>query len=146
MATGTSLHNLFQLLPWSDQPDAAWQRALATASPATAATLQRCLENPEIHRILAKPPHPATSWVSGIFDRVVLHLDASLQPTRATIIDFKSDAVASPEEAATILPARHASQLLTYRRAVELLTGLPPASIEAWIISTTAPAAIPCHV
>ena len=159
MATGTSLHNLFQLLPWSDQPDATWQRALATASPATAATLQRCLANPEIHRLLAKPPHPTTlwreqpfdfidgsSWVSGIFDRVVLHLDASLKPTRATIIDFKSDAVASPEEATAILPARHADQLLTYRRAVELLTGLPPSSIEAWIISTTAPAAIPCPV
>jgi ATP-dependent exoDNAse (exonuclease V) beta subunit len=159
MATGTSLHNLFQLLPWSDQPDPAWHRALAMASPATTTTLQRCLENPEIHRLLAKPPHPTTlwreqpfdfidgsAWVSGIFDRVVLHLDTSLQPTRATIIDFKSDAVASPEEAATILPERHASQLLTYRRAVELLTGLPPSSIEAWIISTTAPAAIPCHV
>ena len=159
MATGTSLHNLFQLLSWSDQPDATWQRALATASPATAATLQRCLANPEIHRLLAKPPHPTTlwreqpfdfidgsSWVSGIFDRVVLHLDASLKPTRATIIDFKSDAVASPEEATAILPARHADQLLTYRRAVELLTGLPPSSIEAWIISTTAPAAIPCPV
>jgi ATP-dependent helicase/nuclease subunit A len=159
MATGTALHHLFQLLPWSDQPDPAWHRALAMASPATTTTLQRCLENPEIHRLLAKPPHPTTlwreqpfdfidgsAWVSGIFDRVVLHLDTSLQPTRATIIDFKSDAVASPEEAATILPERHASQLLTYRRAVELLTGLPPSSIEAWIISTTAPAAIPCHV
>lgn len=159
MATGTSLHNLFQLLPWSDQPDPAWHRALAAASPATAATLQRCLANPEIHLLLAKPPHPTTlwreqpfdfidgsSWVSGIFDRVVLHLDASHQPTRATIIDFKSDAVASPEEAATVLPARHASQLLTYRRAVELLTSLPPSAIETWIISTAAPAAIPCHV
>jgi len=159
MATGTSLHNLFQRLSWTDQPDPAWQHALAVASPAATTTIRRCLENPDIHRLLAKPPHPTTlwreqpfdfidgsSWVSGIFDRVVLHLDASLQPTRATIVDFKSDAVASPEEAATVLPARHASQLVTYRRAVELLTGLPPSSIEAWIISTAAPAAIPCPV
>jgi ATP-dependent exoDNAse (exonuclease V) beta subunit len=157
MSSGTSFHNLLQLLTWSDQPDPAWHSALASAEPATAAAVQRCLENPEIHQLLAKPPHPTTlwreqpfdfidgsSWVSGIFDRVVLHLGPDHQPTRATIIDYKSDAVTSPEEAAALLPARHSEQLQTYLRAVQLLTGLPPSAIDLWIISTAAPAAVPC--
>ena len=64
-------------------------------------------------------------WVSGIFDRVHIHLHPDGQPAEATIYDFKTDK-ATPEE----IQSRYARQMAAYRTAAALLLGLPDVIVE----------------
>jgi len=75
------------------------------------------------------------TWVTGMFDRVVIHHDSSGLPARAVIYDFKTDRVTSEQDVAAAL-ARHGPQLSWYRQAVQALTGLPSAAIRAEIVFT----------
>jgi ATP-dependent exoDNAse (exonuclease V) beta subunit len=66
------------------------------------------------------------AWVSGVFDRVVLGAND------VWIWDFKTDADATP----SVLREHHSPQLLLYRRALAMLTAVPPARIHAAIVHT----------
>ncbi|HRJ71867.1 MAG TPA: UvrD-helicase domain-containing protein [Terrimicrobiaceae bacterium] len=77
-------------------------------------------------------------WVSGIFDRVVLHLDETGRPVRAELLDFKTeDAAAEP------LTAMSRDQMNLYRRSLVLLTGLDQASISVLLVAVRGGRLIP---
>ncbi len=76
--------------------------------------------------------------VPGAFDRVVLWRDAAGVPIAAEIVDFKTDALGGPggPDAARLQQRvlHYAPQMQAYRRALQQLTGLPPARIACRLL------------
>jgi ATP-dependent exoDNAse (exonuclease V) beta subunit len=68
-------------------------------------------------------------WVSGVFDRVVVHGSDDGMPLSASIYDFKTDhaSVAEIEE-------RYAVQMEVYRKAVCRLLSLSPDCVKSQIL------------
>ena len=77
-------------------------------------------------------------WISGIFDRVVIVHGPGRIPLRATILDFKTDQVASEREAEQQAD-HYRPQLLNYRDAISQLSGLPNDRIKATILFSKLP-------
>jgi hypothetical protein len=77
------------------------------------------------------------TWLSGVFDRVVIACDAVNRPVQATLFDFKTDRLDQGRDLFA-LAARHAGQLHWYVRALRALTGLPPAAISCEVVFTRA--------
>ena len=155
MAAGSAVHDLLSRLAWADAADAAWTQAVAAAPRDVAAAADRCLSATDVRKLLERPAGPHVlwrekafdliadeEWISGVFDRVVLHKDSEGGFTAATLIEFKTDAVKDAEAAAELLPERHADQLKLYRQAIVALTGLAPAAVEAWIVAIAVPCAV----
>jgi len=69
------------------------------------------------------------SWISGIFDRVVVLRDS------VRLIDFKTDDVAD-EAALQEKVAGYRPQIVLYRKALARLTGLKPEQIECALLFT----------
>lgn len=69
------------------------------------------------------------SWISGVFDRVVVQRDS------VRLIDFKTDEVAD-EAALTEKVAGYRPQIMLYRQALERLTGLKPEQIDSALLFT----------
>lgn len=69
------------------------------------------------------------SWISGVFDRVIVTQDY------VRLIDFKTDEV--PDEAALVeKTAGYRPQILLYRQALMRLSGLPSEKIESALLFT----------
>jgi ATP-dependent exoDNAse (exonuclease V) beta subunit len=68
-------------------------------------------------------------WVSGVFDRVVVHRSKNGVPDSAIIYDFKTDH-GSPAE----IEERYAGQMEVYRKAVCSLLQLSPDCVKAQIL------------
>lgn len=151
---GTAMHALLaEVDGWrAEEADArarAWRARGVDA--AVAGEALACLGAPELAEVFA--PRSASeaevwrerafegvidgTWVTGVFDRVVIERDAgrSGRPVRATVFDFKTDRLAGEAELAEAT-RRHAAQLRLYRRAVALLTGLPLARVGAELVFT----------
>ncbi|MBI5768020.1 MAG: UvrD-helicase domain-containing protein [Verrucomicrobia bacterium] len=75
------------------------------------------------------------AWVSGVVDRVIVEREADGRARRATVFDFKTDALPDETEVAAAV-ARHAAQLLVYRRAVARLTGLGESAVKGELVFT----------
>lgn len=75
------------------------------------------------------------SWITGVFDRVMVYRDERGNIEAATVVDFKTDAVDSAETLAWAVK-RHRPQLATYRRVVARLTQLPLGQVEALFVFT----------
>ena len=69
------------------------------------------------------------SWISGVFDRVVVQRDS------VRLIDFKTDQVAD-EAALAEKVAGYRPQIMLYRHALVLLTGLKQEQIESCLLFT----------
>ena len=69
------------------------------------------------------------SWISGIFDRVVVRRES------VRLIDFKTDEVAD-EQALQEKVAGYRPQIVLYRQALARLTGLKPEQIECALLFT----------
>lgn len=100
------------------------------------------LEKPIAQAVFKKPPNSVDlwrerafdvmlddQWVSGVFDRVVVHLTNEGSPTAATIYDFKTDH-GSPAE----IEERYAGQMEVYRKAVCRLLQLSPDCVKSQIL------------
>jgi ATP-dependent helicase/nuclease subunit A len=68
-------------------------------------------------------------WVSGVFDRVVVHLSEVGEPTSAIIYDFKTDHGSHAE-----IEDRYAGQMEVYRKAVCKLLRLSPECVKSQIL------------
>jgi hypothetical protein len=68
-------------------------------------------------------------WVSGIFDRVVIHCSTEGQPVSATIYDFKTDHGTDTE-----IEERYVGQMAVYRQAVCKLLAIPRESVSTKIV------------
>lgn len=147
---GTLVHGLFEQIEWLDEMTdealhAAWQAVpCAEESLRTRAVeeVRRSLAEPEVRAALVKPSPGAVcwrekrfeillngEWLSGTFDRVVI------EPDRATILDFKTDATET-EEAFQARVEGYRPQLLTYRQVLSRMTGLPETKIRCRLLFT----------
>jgi hypothetical protein len=68
-------------------------------------------------------------WVSGIFDRVVIHCSPEGQPVSAMIYDFKTDHGTDAE-----IEERYIGQMAIYRQAVCKLLAIPSESVTTKIV------------
>jgi hypothetical protein len=68
-------------------------------------------------------------WVSGVFDRVLIHRSGEGFPIAAIIYDFKSDHGSAAE-----IEERYAGQMEVYRKAIIKLLGLPSSQVSSKII------------
>ncbi|HRE82019.1 MAG TPA: UvrD-helicase domain-containing protein [Opitutaceae bacterium] len=74
-------------------------------------------------------------WITGVFDRVVVERDPRGQVVRASVWDFKTDRVASLDDANQV-GARYRAQLALYRRVAARLTGLQEKEVAAALVFT----------
>lgn len=156
---GTRVHELFSAIAWlEDVPDAValWKTkgwvapdlASDGAGDPAAEEVLRVLSAPEVQPWFRQGGQRRTAWmerrfdyiekggwVSGIVDRVVVEWDERGDPIRATILDFKTDAVATEEDMAA-RAAGYAPQLALYVPAVMRMTGLKPEAIHKALIFT----------
>lgn len=136
MRFGSEVHELLEQVAWADES--------TPATPATDAgmAVTRLLDNPVLrdvfHRqgrridLLREQAADALidgQWMSGVIDRLHLHRNASGQVERVNIIDFKTDAVKSPDELAGL----YSGQMSGYRCAMQLV--YPEATIDCLLLS-----------
>jgi hypothetical protein len=69
-------------------------------------------------------------WFSGVFDRVVLDLNAEAYPISATIYDFKTDHATKSE-----IETRYSPQMDSYRRALCAITKLPLEAVKTRLVA-----------
>jgi ATP-dependent helicase/nuclease subunit A len=100
------------------------------------------LQKPIAQTVFTKPPNPADlwrerafdvmlegQWVSGVFDRVVIHHSNDILPASAIIYDFKTDHGTAAE-----IEERYAGQMEVYRKAVCRLLRLSPDCVKSQIL------------
>lgn len=104
-----------------------------------------CLQAPGLAGVWARPENAGLwrermfemvvdgTWVTGVFDRVVIEKDASERPQRAWVYDFKTD------EDAAVAVERHGPQLNLYRQAAARLLGISPSAVECALVMTRTP-------
>jgi ATP-dependent exoDNAse (exonuclease V) beta subunit len=144
---GKSVHELLAQVEWAGPDEikrlaAAWREGGAAAQEALA-----CLAARQLAEVWAKPDALAEVWrerafeivldevwVTGVFDRVVIRRDAGGRVHGAVVYDFKTDRGSKADLG--LAAARHRGQLLLYRRAVAVLTGLPLSAVEAQLVFT----------
>ncbi len=144
---GRSVHELLAQVEWVDADEfrrftTAWRELGVVAQEALAS-----LGAKELAKIWTKPDGLTEvwrerafeividdAWVTGVFDRVVIWRDSAGRAQRAVVYDFKTDRGTKAD--LTQAAARHRGQLLLYRRAVAVLTGLPLAAVEAQLVFT----------
>ena len=139
-AYGTRVHDAFEQITWLGENDTEYDPLLA-----------ECLASTSIRQCLTRPDNPVELWreksfslvegnqfITGVFDRVHLHLDAAGTLTHADIIDFKTDRIRERQtldEAA----AKHRPQLDAYAAALSQITGLERSKIKLTLIFTDLP-------
>jgi ATP-dependent exoDNAse (exonuclease V) beta subunit len=138
---GTEVHELFERIDWLDTkkpwtvPGGYSEEALQL--------FRNCIKSPDFLALFSKPDGKCEiwkekrfdtvldgNWISGCFDRIVLHKDPLGNVTGAEIIDFKTDREKSREE----LMEAHGGQLRIYRRVLQKLLGLEEQSIRLILI------------
>ena len=70
------------------------------------------------------------TWVTGVFDRVVIENDVDGRPQRARVYDFKTD-----DEMSGVIQ-RHARQLELYRQATSRLLGIADSRVGCFLVMT----------
>ena len=127
-ALGTEVHEALAGMEWLE----SGTRLSENISQQAKKLVLGFLEKPIAQEVFTKPAHPHNlwrerafdvtlegQWVSGVFDRVLVHCSNEGSPTSAIIYDFKTDH-GSPAE----IEERYAGQLEVYRKAVRHLLGL----------------------
>ena len=120
---GVAVHAEFEKVEWIAEPKDEFERALAKPEGLTALWREKPFE------VFADG-----AWVSGRFDRVVF------ANGRATVLDFKTNAVRRGESAADFevrMRETYAGQMRAYRAAVCALTGLKPEKVSARLLLTS---------
>jgi ATP-dependent exoDNAse (exonuclease V) beta subunit len=137
LAFGREAHELLEKLRWLDDgsppslPDTPAGDAVRAllAEPALADLFHR--NGRPIDLLLEQPIDAFLDGfrLSGVIDRLHLHRDESHTVRHVDVIDWKSDAVASPAD----LTDRYTAQMNAYRRALQ--TSYPDAQIECLLVS-----------
>ena len=143
---GDAVHALLAEVEWgTDAAEARW-REQGRIGPALEDALA-CLRAPALAAVWREQPHAAVwrerafeivldeAWVTGVCDRVIVERDPSGRARRATVFDFKTDAVAD-DAAMAEAAQRYASQLNLYRRVTAKLAGLPLGAVGCELVFT----------
>jgi ATP-dependent exoDNAse (exonuclease V) beta subunit len=149
-AHGAEVHALLSQVEWCRPDEAAgwserWRSGGATAAAVAAAST--ALTAPGLADLWVRPRAPGVdlwrerafeavvdgTWMSGVFDRVVVVRDEGGAPVSALVVDFKTDRIADARALADAAD-RHRGQLAAYRAVVARLTGLESARIRAELV------------
>lgn len=152
---GKAVHELLAQVEWAGPDEikgfvAAWNKHGGdTASREAAANLQ----SEELAGVWTRPDAFAEvwrerafeivldgDWITGVFDRVVIWRDADGQAQRAVVYDFKTDRGARFDPRGNA--AKHAGQVLLYKRVAAILANLPQSAVEAQLIFTESSTAV----
>ena len=144
---GRDVHGLLAQVEWGGAAEVMrWGKVWGGTK--VAAEALGCLGAPELNTVWAKPAGGRAevwrerafevvldgAWVTGVFDRVVLTVDATGKVSTAALYDFKTDR-GGPDGVDRAL-ARHAVQVGLYRRVLAALTGLPVNRVSAEVVFT----------
>jgi ATP-dependent helicase/nuclease subunit A len=145
-AYGTTVHGLLAQVEWGPAPELAaeWQLLVDPAAREAAAVLQA----PGLREVWLPPAAPGAevwrerpfemiwdeSWITGTMDRVVIERGPDGRPSRATVYDFKTDAVAAAGVDA--IARRYSGQMRLYRQAAARLAGLPLTEVRGALVFT----------
>lgn len=149
-AFGTTVHRLLAEVLRIDQGLAAslaqrWRER--GEEHAAVAEAQACLEAPLLGHLWAVDEQTEVwrergfevvldgTWISGVFDRVLVERGPRGRPTRVSVFDFKTDRAEAPADLRALVRP-HVSQLELYRRVAALLTGLPTAAVTSEVVFT----------
>ena len=124
MQFGTEVHALLEQIAWVDEtpqvmPGSAAGQAVSALleNPVTRGLFEKNGRRIELLREQTAVAIIDGQFLSGVIDRLHLHRSPEGRVTRVEIIDFKTDAVKTPEA----LSDRHAGQMAAYRTALEAI-------------------------
>jgi ATP-dependent exoDNAse (exonuclease V) beta subunit len=155
---GTAVHAMLAQIEWATADDASawsgqWEQAGYSETWVESAT--RCVAASVLAHVWRRPSAKADvwrerafeivldgAWITGVFDRVVIERESNGRARAVVVYDFKTDAVASIDEAAE-RAARYAEQLGTYRRVAAVLAGVPGHCVRSEVVFTSLPATVP---
>ncbi|MEM9280726.1 MAG: UvrD-helicase domain-containing protein [Verrucomicrobiota bacterium] len=151
---GTLVHAIFEDVEWL-KPDTAdtlrsrWQNQIELSKELTQDALNLvidCLDQRPIRKAFTQPVTKTEvwrersfeillegEWLSGTFDRVVVTKDDLGTPQSATIIDFKTDRIDSPEDIEAVTKS-YRPQLQLYRKVLARMLNLPHQAITAQLL------------
>lgn len=135
---GTAVHEILARIEWSGTPPPD----LSECPKDAAKLLRDFLAGPVAAEVFRHPPGQVElwreqpfdvllegQWVSGIFDRVVIHHSPEGTPVSAEIFDYKTDHGTDTE-----IETRYAGQLEAYRQSAARLVNLAPEAITTKIL------------
>jgi len=154
---GSAIHHLFEQIAWIEEADVSeilrnWRKA-ADVSPDVERDVSRqfaeALESAEVRKALSRPEGRAElwrekrfeivlgdgEWISGAFDRVIIHRDAGGCVTRAEILDYKSNRVETESQIEKTAEG-YRPQLSLYRRALARILAVPSSAISLRLLFT----------
>jgi ATP-dependent exoDNAse (exonuclease V) beta subunit len=148
---GAEVHAALATVEWWDPVvGEAWTTARRKEGMAERVVTEalECLNAPALAEVFRRPAGLAEvwrerafevvldgTWVTGVFDRVVVERAAMGKAVRVAVIDFKTDRVADRSDIGPVVK-RHAGQLDLYRRVAAVLTGIPPAQVTGVLVLT----------
>ena len=135
---GTEVHEALAGMEWVETTPLQ----LGNLSIEAANLVRGFLKKPIAQEVFTKPDQPHDlwrerafdvmlegHWVSGVFDRVLIHRSGEGVPLSAIIYDFKTDHGIVAE-----IEVRYAGQMEVYRKAIIKLLGLPSSQVSSKII------------
>ncbi|MDP3850041.1 MAG: UvrD-helicase domain-containing protein [Luteolibacter sp.] len=136
MRFGSEVHALLEGVAWADEEthtfpacDAGKAVAALLRNPALRDVFERQDREIELFREQAADAILDGTLLSGVIDRLHLHRDPAGTVARVEIIDFKTDAVKTPDE----LSVRYSGQMAAYRAAMGKIH--PKAIIDCLLVS-----------
>ena len=135
---GIEVHNALASIDWIDSATSDWSDLSETAAklvrdfmakPIALELFTRPSGSTDVWRERAFDVMLDGHWVSGVFDRVVVHCSDDGIPLSAIIYDFKTDHGSAAE-----IEERYAGQMEVYRKAVCRLLSLSPDCVKSQIL------------
>jgi ATP-dependent exoDNAse (exonuclease V) beta subunit len=146
-AFGAEVHSLLAEVEWLNGGAMAERWRARGAQAAAIGEAEACLHAPALAEVWTRPGRAEVwrerafeivienAWVTGVFDRVIVELNARNGVEWVTVVDFKTDRV-DDERAVAEATRRHASQLNVYRRVAAALTGVPIDAVTCELVFT----------
>jgi len=158
MELGKAIHELFEKVSWLDEVDVEglieeWHNessAPVQIEQRSVEQLRQAMASDEVRQALSKPEGDVSlwrekhfeivledQWITGVFDRVTIVRGPSGRPSRATILDFKSNEIADDTELADIAEY-YRPQLALYGKALARMLQIEPSDVTLQLLFTDA--------
>jgi len=137
-ALGTEVHQALAGIEWIDSCTPDWE----SLSIPAANLVRGFMDKPAVREALTRPTNPVDlwrerafdvlldgQWISGVFDRVMVHQSPDSRPISAIVYDFKTDQ-GNPVD----IEARYEGQMKIYRQAACKLLSLTEAQVKSQIL------------
>ena len=153
---GTAVHELFSSLSWVDEIDEEeliqrWHERSSgreQVKQKAIGQIRQTLGSEELRRVFSRPPGDVVlwrekhfevvlgeSWVTGVFDRVVITRGADGKPRKAVILDFKSNEI-SDDASLSDVAERYRPQLSLYGKALSRMLQIDISRIGLCLLFT----------